>query len=218
MDSRVPARAWRWRSTARWSDWISTIRMRAPARERGIPLVISTDAHSRQRAVTSAVGRAGGAARLGRRPATCSIHVRSTSCAPGCGGIGGHDVAKTPDGFVSLKSLKQGPPVAARHARAAPTHLLQDDAADDRARLRARDRAAQKSRDGRRAREGDRLHARPVGVTEGMEHQTKKVQSRKGQRSTDQSSHLSITTFLRAVVRSTSGTLRLSTALLDPSR
>ena len=30
-------------------------------------------------------------------------------CAPDCGGIGGPDVAKTPDGFVSLKSLKQGP-------------------------------------------------------------------------------------------------------------
>src|SRR5262245_26826752 len=30
-------------------------------------------------------------------------------CAPDCGGIGGRDVAKTPDGFVSLKSLKQGP-------------------------------------------------------------------------------------------------------------
>ena len=30
-------------------------------------------------------------------------------CAPACAGIGGRDVAKTPDGFVSLKSLKQGP-------------------------------------------------------------------------------------------------------------
>src|SRR4029434_691542 len=28
---------------------------------------------------------------------------------PACAGIGGRDVAKTPDGFVSVKSLKQGP-------------------------------------------------------------------------------------------------------------
>jgi hypothetical protein len=34
------------------------------------------------------------------------------SCAPGYAGTGGVEVAKSPDGFVSLKSLKKGPPSA----------------------------------------------------------------------------------------------------------
>ena len=41
------------------------------ARERGVRLVISTDAHSVDRARQRALGRADGAARLGRRRTTC---------------------------------------------------------------------------------------------------------------------------------------------------
>ena len=102
------------------------------ARERGVRLVISTDAHFRARRSSNLRWGVQMARRGWLRPATtCSTPEASTSCAPAAP----PRTEEPPDrdqgrhsGFVALKSLKTGPRRRRRRgARRDPPDLLQDD-------------------------------------------------------------------------------------------
>ncbi len=84
----------------------------AGPRPRRARSIISTDAHS-----VAALDHLRWGVQMARRawvrPRTSSTRAGSTSSAARCVVTGVGEVAKTPAGFVSLKSLKQGPPDAA---------------------------------------------------------------------------------------------------------
>ncbi len=123
----------------------------------------------RQRAVTSSVGRAGRASRLGAGRRRHQHTPGRRDARPASAKSERHDVAKTPDGFVSLKSLKQGPPsprdtlaLIRRIYFKTTRQTIEHDFAHAIELLK-------EPRDGRGARKGDRLHARPLGAAEGMD-------------------------------------------------
>jgi hypothetical protein len=88
-------------------------------------------------------------------------------------------VAKSPAGFVSLKSLKQGPPdAAAALAEIRRIYFKTTRQTIDHDMAHAI-RVAQEPADGRRPREGDRLHARAGRDAEELgEEESRKVEER----------------------------------------
>ena len=126
---RAPAS--RSRSTARSTGSISTTSHARLARERGVKLVIDSDAHSPAALGVAALGRGGRAARLARAGRRAQHAARWTSFRAS---------APAPPPHESKKTCEI---MTADRARRNQAALLQDDARDDRPRLRSRHRSAQ---------------------------------------------------------------------------
>ncbi len=150
---------------ARWIASTSTTRTRGWRASAARRFVISTDAHSVQRAAATCAGACRWPAAPGSSPTTCSTRRdarpvsqrRLLRAQPPMADV----TTKPPVGFVSLKSLTQGPPDPAAALAEIRRIYFKTTQADDRARLRARHRPAEERCPRRGAREGRGLHAGP---------------------------------------------------------
>ena len=159
--SRGTARRGAWRSTARWSVWISTTPTPGWRASAACGIVISTDAHSTLRTAATCAGACRWRGAHGWNPDDV-LNTRDVETMPGCSaGTGTDRWRRLRLGFVSLKSLKAGAARPTGSARRDPEDLFRDDAADHRQRPRARDRAAAVAAERGRTREGVGLHGRP---------------------------------------------------------